>query len=338
MEKALPKVPGRFYSLDVIRGFAALSVVFWHWQHFFYDGTVRTGFESASQPLYEIFFLFYDKGWVAVDFFFSLSGFIFFWLYAKDISARNISAGKFFVLRFSRLYPLHIATFLFVALAQVFMRETTGGYFVYPENNIYHAILNVFMASGWGMERGWSFNAPVWSVSIEVLLYAAFFAVCVFFRARLAVILALAIIGMLLLELHPPLGRGVFSFFVGGLVFRLYECIVKKNLVREIAWPLSAFVVTLWVGVILEHMTGWISATLSAVISVLPSGLHGLAGTVMKRLPLFIVISVVLPATILALALHETRRETLGRRVAFIGISATPRIFCISRCRSSLSR
>ncbi|MDF7795325.1 hypothetical protein [Pseudomonas syringae] len=33
----------RLYTLDVLRGVAALSVVFWHWQHFFYVDNKLTG-------------------------------------------------------------------------------------------------------------------------------------------------------------------------------------------------------------------------------------------------------------------------------------------------------
>jgi uncharacterized membrane protein len=33
-----PAAPAeRLHTLDTLRGIAALSVVFWHWQHFFYD-------------------------------------------------------------------------------------------------------------------------------------------------------------------------------------------------------------------------------------------------------------------------------------------------------------
>ena len=53
--------PQRLYSLDVLRGLAALSVVFWHWQHFFYSGTAPGVVEVEKQPLYSCSFSFYDK-------------------------------------------------------------------------------------------------------------------------------------------------------------------------------------------------------------------------------------------------------------------------------------
>ena len=44
------QMPKRFHSLDVVRGIAALSVVLWHWQHFFYDGTIGKNFSSLHNP------------------------------------------------------------------------------------------------------------------------------------------------------------------------------------------------------------------------------------------------------------------------------------------------
>src|SRR5437867_12012474 len=85
----------RLAALDALRGVAALAVVFWHWQHFFYHGTRRGALEISRQPFYDVFYLFYQKGWMAVDLFFVLSGFIFFWLYSSQIADRRIGAYDF---------------------------------------------------------------------------------------------------------------------------------------------------------------------------------------------------------------------------------------------------
>lgn len=83
------------YSLDFARGVAALAVVLWHWQHFFFNGSVPGVFQREAQPFYSVLFLFYEKGWFAVDFFFALSGFVFFWLYADPIRQRSVSTRRF---------------------------------------------------------------------------------------------------------------------------------------------------------------------------------------------------------------------------------------------------
>jgi peptidoglycan/LPS O-acetylase OafA/YrhL len=38
-------------------------------------------------------------------------------------------------------------------------------------------MLQLFFASCWGLERATSFNGPVWSISVEVLVYLVFFLV-----------------------------------------------------------------------------------------------------------------------------------------------------------------
>ena len=176
------KCPDRLYSLDILRGFASLSVVFWHWQHFFIGTTLKSTFKAEDQPLFNVFFLLYNSGDLAVDLFFSLSGFIFFWLYPQRIYHNIVSARDFFILRFSRLYPLHLITLIVVAVGQLNFNRIMGSNFIYKENDIFHFILNLFFMSSVGLERGNSFNALIWSVSVECCLYAIFFVLCKFIK------------------------------------------------------------------------------------------------------------------------------------------------------------
>ena len=154
----------RFESLDALRGLAALAVVLWHWQHFFYQGTRPHMPDIQRLPLSPLLSLFYTQGWLGVDLFFALSGFILYWLYSERVAERRISAPTFWLLRFSRLYPLHFATLIAVAIGQwLYMRET-GDFFVYQFNDTRHFVLQLFLASEWGLQRGYSFSGPVWSV------------------------------------------------------------------------------------------------------------------------------------------------------------------------------
>ncbi|WP_432417327.1 acyltransferase family protein, partial [Escherichia coli] len=59
------------------------------------------------QPFYEFFSVFYHYGLYAVELFFMISGFIFFYLYADNIHSNKTSAKTFIVNRVSRLYPLY---------------------------------------------------------------------------------------------------------------------------------------------------------------------------------------------------------------------------------------
>jgi len=157
---------------------------------------------------------------MAVDLFFSLSGFIFFCFYSKTVGERMLSGRSFALLRFSRLYPLHIVTFVLVALLQLCYFDRYGVYFVYQDNDLWHFVLHLFMASNWYPDDALTFNGPVWSVSIEILLYGAFFLVCRYGSIRPAVLLCLSLAGALLSLRLDYIGRGLFSFFLGGLCFQ----------------------------------------------------------------------------------------------------------------------
>ena len=289
--------PQRLYALDALRGIAAIAVVFSHWPHFFYNGTERVAVEVQALPLYPLFASLYNNGWLGVDLFFCLSGFVFYWLYSAPVASRAISGRDFFVLRFSRLYPLHFATLLAVALGQALMLRASGSYFVYEHNDAYHFVLNVLFAPAWGLEEGYSFNAPVWSVSVEILLYALFFALCRLLPVRGAVLVAAAAIGLVLVApANLLIGRGITAFFIGGTTFLVYRRIVAGERIEAVLRRLPWVAAALWL--------------------LLPLGLAWLDAPIQLR---YFAALVLFPVTILTLALFETQRPRFLRRVAFLG-------------------
>jgi len=223
--------PNRLITLDVSRGFAALAVVLWHWQHFAYNGSSPPEyFDIASQPLYAILRIFYEKGHMAVAYFFILSGFIFFWLYRSSIEKRNTSFGNFWVQRFSRLYPLHIITLLIVALLQIVYISHNGSYFVYPFNDMYHFFLNLGFVPKFGFESGWSFNAPVFTVSFEIFMYFVFFIVAYNHQGKHSLFcLGISVISFaILFFVEHGIFKGLTLFFLGGFVFHLTFVVSTK--------------------------------------------------------------------------------------------------------------
>lgn len=304
---AHPSPLRRFYSLDVLRGVAALSVVLWHWQHLFLPFNPRgVEFERARQPLFGLLYLFYQHGSTAVQLFFCLSGFIFFWLYSAPVADRSISFRSFSILRLSRLYPLHIVTLTLVAVGQVAHVNRVGRPFVYGFNDAYHFVLNLLFVPAWGLERGPSFNAPIWSVSVEILVYILFLLFCRVLRRHALGMAVGAAAGFALRGINNDIGMGVMGFFIGGLAFVLYDWTVRAGLRRwaTVGVPLLtaiAWLVTLAVnhpgsGFLLSATPGWVSRLASSAD-----------------------VLVLFPLTILSLAFIETRRGTLGKRLAFVG-------------------
>lgn len=308
----------RFYSLDVLRGFAALSVVFWHWQHFFFSGTKPGSFDVARLPFSEWAFILYTKGWLAVDLFFSLSGFVFYWLYSNRVFEGAVSPSKFALLRLSRLYPLHFVTLVIVAVSQLWLIKASGSYFVYPNNDCYHLMLNLIFASSWGFERGYSFNGPIWSVSVEMLLYALFFACSLLFPIRIIVLALISSIGFYISQkYYQPIGRGICSFFLGGCVFLTYQAIVRSHHVASITKWLAILMISAWVTTIVVTQQKVEDITIRSVPLLWHFDAY-FQWVVHKILNVWPVL-VLFPLTILSLALIETHRGTLGRRVSFIG-------------------
>ena len=91
------------------------------------------------------------------------------------MSRTESSWRQFFWARFSRLYPLHLITLTTVAALQLLNQQILGSFSIYEYNDAKHFVFNVFFMQGWGFTDGFSFNAPTWSVSVEIVVYVMFF-------------------------------------------------------------------------------------------------------------------------------------------------------------------
>jgi peptidoglycan/LPS O-acetylase OafA/YrhL len=174
MSSIFTQKPRRYYALlDCARGIAAICVLFAHY-HFLYlpvgAENVSASFSPSDQPLFWLFRPVYLYGQVAVQFFWIISGFVF----ANVYSGAEVSASEFARARFARLYPLHLLTLFVIMLLQLTALTWEGGFLIYQKNDFYHFLLHIGFASGWGLQQGYSFNAPIWSVSVEVLIYIVF--------------------------------------------------------------------------------------------------------------------------------------------------------------------
>jgi peptidoglycan/LPS O-acetylase OafA/YrhL len=165
----------KLLSLEILRFFCSLAVLVFHYQFFSYLNYRKFNFHVTEAPYYSFLSIFYNYGNYAVMVFFSISGFIFYWKYSNKISNKEIDFKKYFIFRFSRLYPLHLLTLLIVLAFQYLYQSNSPSFFVYPKNDLYHFLLQIFMASEWGFQKGHSFNGPIWSVSAEMLIYGVFF-------------------------------------------------------------------------------------------------------------------------------------------------------------------
>ena len=218
----------RLYLLDLARAFAATSVVLQHYQHFYYDKINL--FVRQDQPFFDIIGFFYLFGSQAVPFFYMLSGFIFFNFYLEKIYKKEISFKKFAILRFSRLYPLHLLTLVLVIFFQQIYLSFENDYFIFKQNNLKNFFQHFFLIQQWPFMEGGleSFNAPSFSISVEMFLYISFFIISLRFLKNIVQTIMVTIIALILyFFFESNLNLGIFLFFFGGVIYYLIKIILK---------------------------------------------------------------------------------------------------------------
>lgn len=215
----------KILGVELLRFASACAVLVFHYRHFAVVGDSFANFHPSAQPFYPVLRFLYTYGFYGVEVFWCISGFIFYWKYASAISRRKVDGYSFFALRFSRLYPLHLATLLLVAALQLVYFHETGKQFVYQQNDLHRFVLQLFMASNW-LTRIESFDGPIWSISLEVLVYALFFlsmrylSKSPFLMATVA--LAAAMVQVLKLSTNMVFPCVMF-FYIGCLCAIVYE-------------------------------------------------------------------------------------------------------------------
>src|SRR5882724_2558590 len=123
----------RLAPLDALRGLAALAVpAFTHYQHF---GGDRNAYPYNAVPAVHWLYVYSQ---FFVDLFFVLSGFVLTFRYFEPISAGRVDAREFFLLRFSRLYPLHALTLLTCAAVEWWLMAHHEAPVIYKQDDLYH--------------------------------------------------------------------------------------------------------------------------------------------------------------------------------------------------------
>ena len=225
-------LPSYFGWIDAMRGIAAISVVIFHYTHFYMaDADARPiQVVMSDVPYASILWPFYSHGEVAVRLFWVISGFVFAHVYWN----RGTSARSFGIARFARLYPLHLVTLLVVVVLQLVSLQLAGHWQVFGNNDVRHFFLQLFLLDqSLGYSSGLSFNGPIWSVSAELFAYLLFFLTLPLTKERpfgASVLLALA--AFTTLSLRPDgfiIGQWAFVcavfFFAGSACFAAFRAI-----------------------------------------------------------------------------------------------------------------
>lgn len=238
-DNSLSSTHHRFVVLDSWRGICACLVALYH-------------FDTTS-PLSGLPFL--RGAYLFVDFFFVLSGFVIFASYGRKL-ANGFGIGRFLLLRFGRLYPLHFALVMaFIASDLLKFLPSLGGYSAYkpftaPGGTPPYIISNLLLVHSLGIHNRLSLNDPSWSISVEFYTYVLFaFALTILKGRTKWLIFALLALSPLFLAVFSPAYmdttfkygfiRCLYGFSAGALcwlLFERYNQLAAAMLVRSGLW------------------------------------------------------------------------------------------------------
>jgi peptidoglycan/LPS O-acetylase OafA/YrhL len=182
-------------SLTPLRGLAAVWVVVYH-----YNIWAPSAHLDAHSPIVA-------KGYLAVDLFFMISGFVMTHVYHQALM-RDLRGNyfRFIGARIARLYPLHVLILLLFLATALSSRTAdyiaTGDFSPIPltgARSISAFFANLLMLQGIkASELSW--NYPAWSISVEFMAYLLFPLLLPLIwqaPARLKVALAAVLFGLL---------------------------------------------------------------------------------------------------------------------------------------------
>src|SRR5947209_1862227 len=154
--------PGYVPALTGIRALAALLVLGMHTEQ-----NVPFGLDS--------FLPFFARGYLGVDFFFVLSGFIITHVYLASLASPKLTAVQIFLWhRFIRLYPVHVTVLAGLA-AVVSLASAVGFGFNNPQEWQWDDLIwQLTLLQAWGVTTTPRWNVPSWSISAEWFAYLLF--------------------------------------------------------------------------------------------------------------------------------------------------------------------
>jgi peptidoglycan/LPS O-acetylase OafA/YrhL len=243
---------GEIKALTSLRGIAAMMVVM---QHF--SATAQEHSRNVIPSLV-------PHGYIAVDLFFVLSGFIMAYTYLDDFRSRGWLAFPTFIMkRVARIVPLNTFAVLLVLILGAVSSALIGRDIFHGSSNIlFDGVANLLMLQGLGI--GLNLNGPSWSISTEFATYFVFPLLIgvVFNRSRFvavgAVFVCFVVLGVMAAGNHR-LGldsasieggviRCVTEFMIGLGTYRLTLSPRFRGLLEK---DRTAAIVIAWIGVVL---------------------------------------------------------------------------------------
>ena len=254
--------PIRIEALESVRGFAALLIVFFHipgWNPRFFNVQIV------------------QHGYLMVELFFVLSGFVIFHAYGRKLHKwRDIAHFEF--LRIGRLYPVHLLFLLFF-LAIEFAKYFAANSFnvnipnsvPFRENNWVAFMQQLLLLQDIGPTgNALTFNIPAWSISVEFYTYLVFAVISVWAPlSKLWVFGSIALASIVLLTLGNTFGFKDLLLCTAGFFL---GCLTAAFPMR-VRWLKSSFATAFFIAGIIILLQSPSNSTKDLLIYPLTSGL-----------------------------------------------------------------
>ena len=147
-------------ALTSVRGIAAWAVVLYH---------IRLSLDWVPQGAIDVL----AKGYLAVDFFFLLSGFVIWMTWGTRLREGGWRAVPAFLKkRIARIWPLHLVV-LAGGVALALLLAATGRHSP-QEFPVAELPLHMMLIQNWGFTDALAWNDPAWSISAELGAYLLF--------------------------------------------------------------------------------------------------------------------------------------------------------------------
>ena len=187
--------------LTAVRGLAAIWIVLLH----------SNSLEGVDFSRYHWLGGLINNGWLGVDLFFILSGFVLSYSYADQVIDRTrFSVKSFYIKRFARVYPTHL--FVLLLFVPIVSYSMISGSFSDPQHRftVSKFCMQLFLLHGIGIFDGEGWNLPSWAVSSEFLAYLLYPGLALFlrrFNTRSKSIMAMIVVILLGISLSLVLGQ-----------------------------------------------------------------------------------------------------------------------------------
>lgn len=305
-------------SFEGLRGVAALLVVLYHVPHL------------------HAFSLF-KAGYLAVDLFFVLSGFVISMNYVGHLQS-TADVREFAIARIARLMPLLVASYLIYFLVANAVAPTDGQRWLLP--SVADVMATLSMTFGLGLPHVIVYNFASWSISTEFYNYLVFALLCLLLqgrrRRRAYAFLTLSVVAgacVLAIDLVHHCGHGkacmdnvaspgamvrcTFGYFAGCFAFDLSK---RPAVVALLSRPVVSIVLAL-----------------SLAYAICLSTIYGIAAFGVPVLSALLIVSLSTDAGPVSVLLRAAAPQALGRLSYSLYLMHMPLLLIFERRLSEAS-